>query len=190
MGIYIYTLRKTSPIKTQLGDILRYEYSNRLSALDDYTYGPKYQRILDRHTERFERVTDCLVTLEAGGMGKPIRKVDGMYVYRQAKAHPIWFDCDKHDGEFVGVLRKEGRSWVVKTYEQEAESIRKQLNYYSFSDLKFEPNEKLHESVYAHICNRYWFGKKCHNLNDMTKADSRTYELCEEARCLELQVKE
>jgi hypothetical protein len=80
----------------------------------------------ERSVERFQRdfgyKDDVLVCIE-GGVGTS--------VYKQGESVPIWYDCDEVPGEFVGILRKEGRRYVIRDAAQEVERSFGKLREYA-----------------------------------------------------------
>ena len=104
MGIYIYTLRQTSPRQTPDGTVYNYKYSER------YYWDSPAQRAREaRHFERWEKAEGpTLVSVEGD---------NGTEVYRQERPVAVWSDCDEIHGEFVGYLVKKGRKWTIESLE-------------------------------------------------------------------------
>lgn len=126
MGVYIYTLRKANPRRTEQGPVYRYKYGWRFCG-----YEPEYERQMrqeERHADRWGGyVRDGEVS---GPILVTVDGVEGGEVYRQHTISPVWSDCDATPGEFVGYLKKEGRKWSIKSVETQLLEDRQFLHAY------------------------------------------------------------
>lgn len=91
-GVYLYTLRKSKPIPSNLGPIYRYAHSSRARAIRGEV------RALGIAHRAWEGVPGPVLVVEAYA-------IPGAPVYRQATPRHAWWDSDEVPGELVGVLR-------------------------------------------------------------------------------------
>ena len=135
MGTYIYGL--SAPTKLRQIQLLdgtkakaaRLEFFCRISATDVYgAYDEKDRRYrqcmvntLERKRNAWTKVAHEIVyaVLVSGDKpedGDTVLKLEGTLApYREDRFQhdPVWYDCEKYPGEKVGVLRIEGRRWVI-----------------------------------------------------------------------------
>ena len=159
MGVYVYTLRKSRPHNTPQGKVYQYKFKDRLqSDWDRYCWstdklinpGKTQERMLERLRADFDYMDDCLVTIEGSEEERD--------VYRQGESEPVWYDCDRIHGDWVGVLRKNGRSWYVSGLEQEVERSTKLLKQYmDDNNIEWIGGEDLMDLV--RICWGFFMGK-------------------------------
>jgi hypothetical protein len=114
MGVYIYTLKSSSPINTPDGPVLRYTYLARIAG-SGWDAKDRQDALLGRLMDRFPDVGPSLV-IEDGE--NPAHR-EGRPVYFQAKPQVVWYDCDAPPGILVGYMRKVGRSWTISTVGEE-----------------------------------------------------------------------
>jgi hypothetical protein len=170
MGTYIYTLRKTRPVKTLRGPVYCYRFSGRSSHL----YNAKsdaYQRKLDRCNEAFAKVENCLVAMDYEG-----GDMEGQVVYKQEKGVGVYFDYDDVPGKPFGVLAKTGKSWEVQSVRYYMLRLDcKLLDYCSENFISFEPKDCLADVIVETFKNE----KGNIDCTKLTKQQNDALEICE-----------
>lgn len=119
MGVYIYTMLRSNPVKTDIGNVYRQKYLCKSVDLDDpFTKGRGLlQARIDRAREDTWLIDeDIHFVLPTGGDNCDVAQA-GDKVFRSGACDAAaWCDYDGVPGDFVGVLAKDGGKWFVKPY--------------------------------------------------------------------------
>lgn len=126
MGIYLYNLKASKPVRTDDGDVLRYTYLDRLA--HGWDGADRQEAQVERLTDRFPLDGPCLV-VEDGPNGPKDR--EGRPVFFQERPEVVYYDHGPTPGVLVGFMRKQGRRWTIATVGEEVTRSTKVLVEYA-----------------------------------------------------------
>jgi hypothetical protein len=118
MGLYVFTLLKSKPLKTDRGPVYRQKYLCRASDLDPLSE-VKNKGLLQARVEQAKSTwwfdEDIYFVLPSGGEdGNEPQPGDKVYKGGACDAS-AWCDYDGVPGGLVGVLGKKDGRWVVRS---------------------------------------------------------------------------
>ena len=117
MGTYIFQMRSTGKRNTNLGTVYPYRFLQRCRE----KYGTDAKREQERTIEMaslpsgVERDQPVLFAFEDAND----KLTEGQFVYRATEPQAIYIDYNPVPGKLIGVLRKQGRRFVVKSFTDE-----------------------------------------------------------------------
>jgi hypothetical protein len=120
MGIYVYNVRKSNNVRASFEGrevvVHALTYTCKHCDLPTETWDKKYAFPYDAMIARMEMAWGG-TRPEFIAIPSDKKFEDGLTVYRWTGGLE-WVDCNDLPGEAVGILRKQGRGWVLESHEE------------------------------------------------------------------------
>lgn len=166
MGTYLWTIKKSKRITTNMGCVYQMTYKARGNR-HDFT-----DKQLSQVEDRFSELYKCMYILDSEKHGDKT----GHVVYEWVRPSGLWFDDSNLPGKAIGVLRKSGNSYrVMSMLEYHFYALNFFLSYCNSHRVHFEASDNLCRAVSRAIEKKKSLGDL--SFEDLNEADKKALEM-------------